>query len=113
VPEPLGERFAATREWALHRLGEPLTLETLARHAAVSPRTLSRRFVEDTGYTPMQWIMRARIDMARELLERSQRSVEQIADDVGLGTATNLRLHFQRILGTTPTQYRRTFAQGE
>ncbi|WP_077799930.1 GlxA family transcriptional regulator [Streptomyces sp. JHA26] len=113
VPEPLGERFAATREWALHRLGEPLTLETLARHAAVSPRTLSRRFVEDTGYTPMQWVMRARVDMARELLERSQRSVEQIADDVGLGTATNLRLHFQRILGTTPTQYRRTFAQGE
>lgn len=78
VPEPLGERFAATREWALHRLDEPLTLETMARHAAVSERTFSRRFVEDTGYTPMQWVMRARIDMARELLERSERGVEQI-----------------------------------
>ncbi|GGL88651.1 AraC family transcriptional regulator [Nakamurella endophytica] len=113
VPEPLGERFAATREWALHRLGEPLTLDRLARHAAVSPRTFSRRFVEDTGHTPMQWVLRARIDVARELLERSQRSVEQIAADVHLGTGANLRLHFQRILGTTPSEYRRTFTRGE
>ncbi|AUH40960.1 GlxA family transcriptional regulator [Streptomyces sp. CMB-StM0423] len=113
VPEPLGERFAATREWALHRLFEPLTLEALARHAGVSTRTFSRRFVDDTGYTPMQWIMRARIDVARELLERSEQSVEQIADRVGLGTGANLRLHFQQILGTTPSEYRRTFARGE
>ncbi|MYT75299.1 GlxA family transcriptional regulator [Streptomyces sp. cg28] len=113
VPEPLGERFAATREWALSRLGDPLTLRILARHAAVSERTFSRRFVEDTGYTPMQWVMRARIDLARELLERSELAVEQIAADVGLGTGANLRLHFQRILGTTPTEYRRTFARGE
>jgi transcriptional regulator GlxA family with amidase domain len=113
VPEPLGERFAATREWALARLGDPLTLDALARHAAVSPRTFSRRFVDDTGYTPMQWVMRARIDVARELLERSEQSIEQIAAGVGLGTAANLRLHFQRILGTTPSEYRRTFARGE
>ncbi len=113
VPEPLGERFAATREWALRRLGEPLTLGVLARHAAVSPRTFSRRFVEDTGCTPMQWVMRARVDLARELLERSQRTVEQIATDTGLGTGANLRLHFQRILGTTPSEYRRTFTRGE
>lgn len=113
VPEPLGERFAATREWALARLAEPLTLEAMARHAAVSPRTFSRRFVEDTGYTPMHWVMRARIDLARELLERSERSVEQIAADAGLGTGANLRQHFQRILGTTPTDYRSTFTRGD
>ncbi|MFF8950117.1 GlxA family transcriptional regulator [Streptomyces sp. NPDC014940] len=113
VPEPLGERFAATRDWALHRLGRPLTLDVLARHAAVSPRTFSRRFVEETGYTPMQWVMRARVDLARELLERSERGVEQIAADVGLGTGANLRLHFQQVLGTTPSEYRRTFTRGE
>lgn len=113
VPEPLGERFAGTREWVLRHLGEPLTLEALAHHAAVSPRTFSRRFVEDTGYTPMQWVMRARIDVARELLERSQLSIEQIAADVGLGTGANLRMHFQSILSTTPMQYRRTFSKAE
>ncbi|MFE1690469.1 GlxA family transcriptional regulator [Streptomyces albidoflavus] len=112
VPEPLGERFADTREWALYRLGEPLTLDLLARQAGVSARTFSRRFVEETGYTPMQWVMRARLDLARELLERSERGVEQIAADVGLGTGATLRLHFQRILGTTPSEYRRTFTRG-
>jgi transcriptional regulator GlxA family with amidase domain len=110
VPEPLGEVFAATREWALARLGEPLTLEALARNARVSARTFSRRFVEDTGYTPMQWVLRARVDLARELLERTDLGVGQIADRVGLGTAANLRLHFQRILGTSPTEYRHTFS---
>ncbi|MFD5024151.1 GlxA family transcriptional regulator [Streptomyces sp. NPDC058373] len=113
VPEPLGERFADTREWALYRLGEPLTLDMLARQAGVSARTFSRRFVEETGYTPMQWVMRARVDLARDLLERSERGVEQIAADVGLGTGANLRLHFQRVLGTTPSEYRRTFTRGE
>ena len=109
VPEPLGDVFAATREWALTRLDEPLTISDLARHARVSPRTFSRRFVEDTGYTPTQWVLRARIDVARELLERSDLGVEQIADRVGLGTGANLRLHFQRILGTSPSEYRHTF----
>ena len=113
VPEPIGERFAETRAWALDRLGNHLTLEVLADHAAVSPRTFSRRFVDDTGYTPLSWVTRARVDAARELLERSELSVEQIAADVGLGTSANLRLHFQRILGTTPSEYRRTFANGE
>jgi len=111
VPEPLGERFAATREWALHRLGGPLTLDALARHARVSPRTFSRRFAADTGYTPMEWILRARVDLARELLERSELGIERIAADVGLGTGANLRAHFRRLLGTTPSEYRRTFAR--
>jgi transcriptional regulator GlxA family with amidase domain len=111
VPEPLGAVFAATREWALGRLEQPLTLADLARHANVSARTFSRRFVEDTGSAPMQWILRARIDLARELLERTDLGVEQIADRVGLGTGANLRLHFHRILGTSPSEYRHTFVQ--
>ncbi|MDN3360073.1 DJ-1/PfpI family protein [Actinomadura sp. DC4] len=110
VPEPLGDLFAGTREWALAHLAEPLTLEALARNARVSARTFSRRFVQDTGYTPMQWVLRARVDLARELLERTDLGVEEIADQVGLGTGANLRLHFQRILGTSPTEYRHTFS---
>ncbi len=110
LPEPLGDLFSDTREWALKHLAEPLTVETLARNARVSERTFSRRFVQDTGYTPMQWVLRARVDLARELLERTDLGVEQIADLVGLGTGANLRLHFQRILDTSPTEYRNTFS---
>ncbi|MFS0729733.1 helix-turn-helix domain-containing protein [Curtobacterium sp. 1P10AnD] len=111
VPSPADTTYAATRDWALRHLGDPLTLADLAAHAAVSPRTFSRRFVEGTGYTPMQWVLRARIDLARELLERSDLAVDQVAGRVGFGTDANLRLHFRRVLGVTPTAYRRTFRQ--
>lgn len=110
VPDPLGEVFADTREWALQHLGESLTLTDLAANAGVSVRTFSRRFVDDTGYTPMQWVLRARVDLARELLENSDLGIEQIADQVGLGTGANLRMHFQRILSTSPNEYRHTFS---
>lgn len=111
LPDDLGELFASTRHWALEHIEEPLTLADLARHASVSTRTFSRRFVEDTGYTPMQWILRARVDLARELLERSDLGVEQVAARVGLGTGANLRLHFHRVLGTSPIEYRHTFRE--
>ena len=111
VPEPLGDFFAETRHWALERLETPLTVTQLAEHARVSNRTFSRRFVEDTGYTPLQWILRARVDLARELLEQSDLPIEQIADRVGLGTGANLRLHFHRILGTAPNDYRHAFSR--
>jgi transcriptional regulator GlxA family with amidase domain len=109
VPDPLGDDFADTREWALQHIGEKLTLRDLAANAGVSVRTFSRRFVEDTGYTPMQWVLRARVDLARELLENSDLGIEQIADQVGLGTGANLRMHFHRILSTSPNDYRHTF----
>jgi len=54
--------------------------------------------------------LRARIDAARELLESTRLSVDQIADEVGLGTGSNLRLHFRRLLDVSPTEYRATFA---
>ncbi|WP_430791445.1 GlxA family transcriptional regulator [Actinoplanes sp. G11-F43] len=109
LPEPLGDAFSATREWALRHLDQAIGVPEMARHARVSTRTFGRRFVEDTGYTPMQWVLRARIDLARHLLEISDLGVEQVAARVGLGTGANLRLHFQRVLGMTPTEYRKAF----
>jgi len=115
VPAPVVEAgetsLSGTRAWALGRLGEPLTLRALARHAGVSPRTFMRRFAAETGTTPRQWLLGARIGRARELLETTDRSVDQVARDCGLGTAANLRLHFRRTLDTTPTAYRRTFTR--
>ncbi|MFE6687696.1 GlxA family transcriptional regulator [Streptomyces sp. NPDC057743] len=115
VPAPVAvagqASLSETRGWALHRLGEPLTLRVLARHAGLSQRTFMRRFSEETGTTPLQWLLNARLGRARELLETTDRSVEQVARDCGLGTAANLRLHFRRALDTTPTAYRRTFAR--
>lgn len=105
-----GDSLSATREWAMTRLDHQLTIAELAAHAQMSPRTFLRRFAEETGSTPLQWILRARVDTARELLESTRLSVDRIAEQVGLGTGSNLRLHFRRLLDVSPTEYRATFS---
>lgn len=111
IPEPLGDVFAATRAWALDHLDDDLTLAVLASQANVSARTFSRRFTADTGLTPMQWVLRARIDRARELLERTDLSMSQVAEATGLRSDANLRRHFGSIIGTSPTAYRTAFQE--
>lgn len=110
VPPERGVSLADTRAWVLEQLHQPLTVADLARHARLSERTLTRRFVAETGVSPMQWVLTARLDLARELLERGDLGIEQIAGRSGFGTSGNLRMHFRRALGTSPRDYRRAFS---
>jgi len=96
-------------DWAMARLGEPLTLEDLARQAHVSTRTLVRRFQGTLGTTPLQWLLMQRVRRAQNLLEATDEPVERIASTAGFGTAANLRQHFTRAVGVAPMTYRRTF----
>ncbi|PJM98605.1 AraC family transcriptional regulator [Streptomyces sp. CB01201] len=109
VPEPGTSSTAAARAYALGHLGEPLSLEDLARQASMSVRTLSRRFLLETGATPMRWIMEQRLQHARRLLERTDEPVDQIASGTGFGTGTAMRQHFREQLGVSPRAYRNTF----
>lgn len=105
----LGGSLEPTRRWALTRLAEPLDVAAMARHAGVSPRTFARRFREETGTTPLQWLLTQRVLEARRLLEDSDLPVEDVAWRCGFGTAASLREHFRRATATTPTAYRRSF----
>ncbi|WP_125777538.1 GlxA family transcriptional regulator [Antribacter gilvus] len=100
---------AAARAWALNHLDQPLPLRDLADRCAMSVRTFTRRFREETGESPGAWLARRRIERACTLLETSDLPVEQVAARAGFGTAQSLRLRMQETLGTTPTSYRRTF----
>ena len=94
----------------MQHLDQPHTVATLARQANMSPRTFARRFVDETGTTPMQWITDQRVLYARRLLEDTDLDVDRVAERSGFGTATLLRHHFRRIVGVTPSDYRRRFA---
>lgn len=96
--------------WLLDTLHERHTLAEIARRAHMSTRTFERRFRAEHGISPGQWLTRARIQRAKELLETSTLPIERIAEQVGLGTASNLRTHFTRCTGSTPQAYRRTFS---
>jgi transcriptional regulator GlxA family with amidase domain len=104
--------LAALHQWTLEHLREPITVADLAAHALMSPRTFARQFAALTGTTPHQWLTRARLTRAQELLEHSDDSIEQIAAECGLSPLM-LRRHFARLRGTTPQAYRRTFSQAK
>jgi AraC family transcriptional regulator, transcriptional activator FtrA len=93
------------------RLHAPQPLAELARQARLSERTLLRRFRAATGTTPAEWLTTARLARARELLEKSTLSMEQIAQQCGFGTAITLRHHFRRKVGASPRAYRERFAR--
>lgn len=109
MPEPSTASTAATRDWALARLGDALTLTDLAAHAGMSLRTFARRFNDEVGLSPGRWIVQQRVARARHLLEASDLSVDRIAGEVGFATGASLRQHLQATIGVSPQTYRRTF----
>ncbi len=76
----------------------------------MSPRTFARRFKDETGTTPYSWVLAQRVQVAQELLEQTDHSIDWIAGEVGFGNAATLRHHFARVRGVSPQQYRRTFS---
>jgi transcriptional regulator GlxA family with amidase domain len=113
IPQALtharGESLERTRAYALANLHRPLTVAALARHAGLPGRTFARRFVEETGTSPLQWLLRHRLQQAQHALETTDLRIERIAEAVGFGSAVTLRQQFRRLLGTSPLAYRRSF----
>jgi transcriptional regulator GlxA family with amidase domain len=105
------DTLAGTLQWMLENLSVDMTVEQLAERAHLSPRTFARRFRAETGTTPHSWLTEQRILHAQRLLEETAQPVETVADLVGFGSASVLRHHFTRRVGTTPQAYRRTFAR--
>ena len=109
VPEIGDTGTAATRDWALERLADPLSLADLAAHARMSVRTFTRRFHEETGLSASQWLVQQRVALARRLLEGTDTPVEKVAEDAGFGTTASLRQHLHAAIGVAPLAYRRTY----
>ncbi|QNS04208.1 helix-turn-helix domain-containing protein [Streptomyces xanthii] len=95
--------------WMERNLDRPVTVEELAARALMSPRTFARRFQQETGTTPYRWLLRQRVLLAQELLERTDETVDAIAARAGFGNAAAMRHQFMKALGTTPNAFRRTF----
>jgi transcriptional regulator GlxA family with amidase domain len=111
VPERVADSLEPVLRWMLQTLDAEHTVAALARRARVSERTFARRFAAETGTTPARWLSLQRVLHARRLLEETPLSIDQVAGECGFGTPALLRHHFHRVVGVTPTAYRRTFAQ--
>lgn len=108
-PPDEGEPFGAILAWLASHLHEELTVEQMAARAIMSPRTFARRFRASLGTTPHQWVLHQRVLLAQRLLETTDEPVEHVATCCGFNSAATLRLHFQRLLHTSPQTYRHAF----
>jgi transcriptional regulator GlxA family with amidase domain len=93
----------------MDNLAQPLPVEHLAGVAGMSTRSFARRFVKEMGVTPAEFVQRARVDAARNLLEGSELALKTIAYRCGFGSAARMRLVFAQRFGVTPNQYRDSF----
>ncbi|PDQ36140.1 MAG: AraC family transcriptional regulator [Candidatus Lumbricidophila eiseniae] len=109
VPPADDSSTSATRTFALRHLERPLPIAELAEYARMSRRTFTRRFRAEVGHSVGEWLTRQRIDLARTLLETTTLSIDRVAEQAGFGSASTLRDHFRASLGTSPSQYRRSF----
>jgi AraC family transcriptional regulator, transcriptional activator FtrA len=115
VPRPLAGdgrgRLARLMDFIRAHPAAPHSVAALAARAAMSPRTLQREFTAATGLSPHQWLVRERLERAKELLETTRLTAQGIAARVGMGSAESLRHHFRQRVGTTPAAYRRRFSR--
>lgn len=103
--------LAGLQHFVEEHLHEVIPISALAAEANMSVTGFHRWFKQHVGTTPQQWVIQQRVARARQLLEATDAGVEVVASHAGFGTATNMRQHFKRIVGTTPTSYRANFAQ--
>ncbi|MFC4944684.1 GlxA family transcriptional regulator [Pseudonocardia sp. GCM10023141] len=108
---PAAPGIAATVDWAVARLAEPIGVDGMAAHAGMSGRNFHRTFAAATGATPGRWLTVQRVLLARRLLETTDLPVHRVAERSGLGTPANLRRRLRDAVGVSPDAYRRTFAQ--
>ena len=109
VPHPRVSSTSRAREWALANLHRPVTLRDLAARESTSTRTFTRRFRDEIGTSPGQWLTHQRVQRACALLERSDLSIDEVATAAGFGSTSSMRLHLHAELGVSPSAYRATF----
>jgi AraC family transcriptional regulator, transcriptional activator FtrA len=106
-----GQSLGAVLAWAQERLDEQLTVASMAKRAGVSPATLHRRFQTEIGTTPWAWLTAERVTLARRMIEQGTPGLDEVARRSGLGSTANLRDHFKRQTGCSPSAYRARFGR--
>ncbi|MFC0031956.1 GlxA family transcriptional regulator [Micromonospora chaiyaphumensis] len=109
-PPTASGSLAPLLQWLAGNAVRDIDLDDMAAQAAVSVRTLLRRFRAQTGTTPMQWLTHHRVRRAQHLLETSDLPVERVGQATGFASATTFRDRFKELVGVSPSAYRRTFS---
>jgi len=99
-------RMAKAERWVRDNIARDFGMEELAKAVALAPRTFARRMVATCGVTPIQFVQRIRVEMARYLLETTRLSVDEIARKVGYAEPSTLRRLIRRDTKHSPGHFR-------
>lgn len=102
-------RLAKICTYIVENPSADLSVPALAARANMSERSFARHFVAETGFTPAQFVERARLDEACRRLADGETSLDAVSADAGFGAAERMRRAFIRHLGVTPGRYRERF----
>lgn len=84
-------------------------MDALAERVAMSRRSFTRRFHKATGMTVGEWLGAERLRRAKDLLESTALSIEQVAERSGYKTAVSFRQRFNQAFQTSPREWRKRF----
>ncbi|GBG06947.1 AraC family transcriptional regulator [Paenibacillus agaridevorans] len=101
-----GDAVLTARRYIEERYREPITLDRLAEVAYVNKYYLAHSFKEQLGQSPIQFLIRYRLEVACYYLRATERSIGEIAEQVGYQSEPSFYHLFRRVIGVTPLQYR-------
>ena len=103
------EMIGKAQTYIEENLSEKISFEELASKLAVSRRNFDRRFLKATGNTPVEYLQRAKIEVAKNALEQGRKTVYEMMYDVGYSDDKAFRVVFKKITGLSPLAYRSKF----
>jgi transcriptional regulator GlxA family with amidase domain len=92
-------------------LSEKFSFEELASKLAVSRRNFDRRFIKATGNTPVEYLQRVKVEVAKKALEKGRKSIFEVMSEVGYSDDKAFREVFKKITGSSPLDYRAKYNQ--
>ena len=90
-------------------LSRKISFEDLASQLAISRRNFDRRFVKATGNSPVEYLQRVKVEVAKKTLETGRKSIFEVMNDVGYSDDKAFREVFKKITGLSPLDYRAKF----
>ncbi len=106
--DPVVER---AQQYLEEHLDKKISFEQLASTLAVSRRNFDRRFIKATGNTPMEYLQRVKVEVAKSTLEKGRKSIFEVMSDVGYADDKAFREVFKRITGISPLDYRARYSR--
>jgi len=100
------ELIGQAQTYIEENLGEKISFENLASKLAISRRNFDRRFIKATGNTPVEYLQRVKVEIAKNTLERGRKSIFEVMCDVGYSDDKAFREVFKKITGLSPLDYK-------